>query len=451
MEQSLTKNVVNKNLCVGCGACVALDESREARMVYVNDQLIPKFTKNSRVSELAWCACPGKGVDYPSLYQKHYHQLPSDWRVGHVDHVWVGHAKDEGVRRTGSSGGVTSAVLIYLLEKKMIDAAVLVKQGTAEHPENASWFIARTKEEVLSCAQSVYVPVSVLDSLPHLLENETYAMTCVPEQSAALRELQHAGHSAAQRVKYVLGPYTGTSIEKKAIRAMMKNKGIADDDAITSLKWRAGEWPGYLEIITASGKILRSKKVYYNFLIPFFVTQTSLQSMDFANEFTDLSVGDAWSPKYEAMGLGFSVVASRTPAMTQIIQQMVSDGLLEMEQTELLKASEMHGHMIDFKKRGGYIRNRWRNFFTGYASDIGLEPRKMGMSRYIVELCISSVFLVCRTSFARWCMIHTPECILGPAFNTMRKTWKALSKPTKRKGLKELHMSARQPEWKTIH
>ncbi len=73
-------------------------------------------------------------------------------------------------------------------------------------------------------------------------------------------------------------------------------------DGITSLKWRAGEWPGYLEIKTESGRLIRSNKFYYNYLIPFFITRNSLQNMDFANEFCDLSVGDAWSPRFEKAG-----------------------------------------------------------------------------------------------------------------------------------------------------
>ena len=85
----------------------------------------------------------------------------------------------------------------------------------------------------------------------------------------------------------------------------MRSKGVSDDDAVTSLRWRAGEWPGYLQIQTASGREIRSKKVYYNFLIPFYITQASLQSMDFANEFADVSVGDAWSPRFESQGAGF--------------------------------------------------------------------------------------------------------------------------------------------------
>jgi coenzyme F420 hydrogenase subunit beta len=335
-----------------------------------------------------------------------------------------------------------------LLETKQIDGAILARQGIPT-AEQASWFIARNREEVLACAQSVYVPLSMLDSLRELIPGERYAMTCVPEQSAALRVLQHAGDMRARQIEYILGPYTGTALDRRAIRSLLRANKVANNDAITSLKWRAGEWPGYLEVITASGRIIRSKKVYYNFLIPFFVTQTSLQSMDFANEFTDLSVGDAWSPKFESLGQGFSVVASRTRKMTAILEEMSTKGLLELEQAEVLEASAMHGHMIDFKKRGGYLRNQWRRKIGLAAPDYGITPVGTTSSRIIVEVIISSIFVLCRNPLARWTMEHIPESILGPLFNNLRLAWKNASKPAKRKGLKDLRMECHEPEWKS--
>ena len=54
----------------------------------------------------------------------------------------------------------------------------------------------------------------------------------------------------------------------------------------------------------SDGKILKAEKFYYNYLIPFYITKGSLLSIDFCNELTDISVGDAWHPKYEKQGKG---------------------------------------------------------------------------------------------------------------------------------------------------
>jgi len=429
--------VVRGGICTGCGACVAC--APKAAMVPTLRGPIPSWSQDGIFPELALQACSGRGIDYPELYNRHYGRLPEDWRVGIVDKMWTGFAAHPEIRRIGASGGVTSRVLIFLVEAGLVDAVIVAKQG-APKPEEASWFIARTRQEILNCAQSVYIPVSMLDVLPRLEPGKRYAMTCVPEQSASLRVLQHAGHEKANHIKYVLGPYTGTALYPAAIRTLLRSKGVRDDDAITSLKWRAGEWPGYLQILTKSGREIRSKKVYYNFLIPFFVTQTSLQSMDFANEFCDLSVGDAWSPKFESLGAGFSVIASRSQEMTCIVEEMADKGLLEVTEVDPLETSAMHGHMIDFKKRGGYLRNQWRRMTGRIAANYGLTPQPLDTTRILVEIVISSIFIICRTYPARKALEWIPESILGPLFNWPRLGWKAASKPAKRKGLGALRM-----------
>lgn len=442
----LKQQVVEAGICTSCGACASLDASGLVQMRMDHRGLHPRL-EGADLVPLAWEACPGKGIDYPGLYRAHFGRLPEDWRIGICDKMWIGHSADPAIRKSGASGGVTTAVLIHLLESGKIDGAILARQGVPT-PEAAGWFIARTRQEVLDCAQSVYIPVPMLESLRHLQTGERYAITCTPDQSAALRVLQQAGHPPARQIEWVLGPYTGTALRPAAIRALLRSKGIPDADAIISLKWRAGEWPGYLEVRMASGRVVQSKKVYYNFLIPFYVTQASLQSIDFANEFTDLSVGDAWSPKYEALGQGFSVVCSRTPSMTLLLMEMAAAGLLTLEAVDPLEASAMHGHMIDFKKRGSSIRNRFRRRLGLAAPDDGLTPHPVGPDRIVAELVVSSIFVAAGTPVARQILEWIPESVIGPLFNRLRLTWKALSKPTKRKGLKDLTMECHTPAWK---
>lgn len=447
VQMRLLEQVIRPGLCVGCGACVVDAPPQVSEMVVGSSGPVPTFRDAFPLDEIIWDACPGKGIDYPELYRLHYGRLPDDWRIGLVEHLWIGHAADAAIRRAGASGGVTTAILLYLLETKRIDAAIVARQGIPT-AEQASHVIARTPAQIIASAQSVYVPVSMLDAMNHFVPGERYAMTCVPEQSAALRMLQHRGHPRARQVEYVLGPYTGTALDPRAIRALLRMHAVPDEDAVISLQWRAGEWPGHLEVRTASGCVVQSKKVYYNFLIPFYVTQASLQSMDFANEFTDLSVGDAWSPQFEGLGQGFSVVAARSTMMAAIVQEMQDRGLLTLDSVNVLETTAMHGHMIDFKKRGSYLRNLARRALGLASPDYGLRPVPIGAVRIAVEIVVSMLFVICRTPLARWCMEKVPERILGPLFNRLRLAWKSASKPAKRRGLATLGMKTSTPRWK---
>jgi coenzyme F420 hydrogenase subunit beta len=96
--------------------------------------------------------------------------------------------------------------------------------------------------------------------------------------------------------------------------------------------------------------------------------------------------------------------------------------------------------MIDFKKRGGYIRNRMRRFLCQPAADFGMKPSRLPVSRVLVEVVISGIFALAGTLFCRWLVERVPERVIGPVFNRLRLVWKAASKPTKRKGLGSLKM-----------
>jgi coenzyme F420 hydrogenase subunit beta len=126
--------------------------------------------------------------------------------------------------------------------------------------------------------------------------------------------------------------------------------------------------------------------------------------------------------------------------MERIVAAMVEQGRLNAEAIDPMKASEMHGHMIDFKKRGGYIRNRMRRLTGRAAPDFGMKPSPLPASRVAVECVISLIFLVCGSAPARWLLARIPESVIGPLFNRLRLGWKNLSKPTKRKGLAGLTM-----------
>lgn len=435
---SLMEQVVRRGLCTGCGACVACAKVGKADMRATPKGPVPFFEADADARDpLAWAICPGRGIPYLDVHEQFYGRVPENHLTGPLLAVRTGYAADPVLRRAGASGGVTTAVLVHLLETGRIDAAIVVKQGEPT-PDRASAVFARTREEIIAAAQSVYIPVSVLDRLRDLEPGKRYAMTCLPDQAATLRRLQVAGFAPARQVEYVLGPYTGTALYPAAIRCLLRSHKIRDDDAITSLQWRAGEWPGYLEIQTASGRVVKSKKVYYNFLIPFFVTRTSLLYMDFANEFCDLSVGDAWSPAFEASGGGHSVVVTRSEPMERVVCEMRDQGHLSLQDEDPLKASEMHGHMIDFKKRGSYIRIRLRRMLGLPVPDHACRPLPLPASRWGVEAVVSGLFICCGNPIARKILEFLPESIMGPVFNRLRLSWKSLSKPTKRKGLQEL-------------
>jgi coenzyme F420 hydrogenase subunit beta len=349
--------------------------------------------------------------------------------------IWIAHATDDHVRKNGASGGVITRVMMHLLDTSRVRGVIALRQGVPE-PERASPVIARTREEILACAQSVYAvtPVlTVLSQLEHLAG--PFAMVGLPEQVAAVRLLQAAGHPTSLRIAFIAGPYTGTNMYRGAVRAFLRAQGVSDSVPISRLQWRAGEWPGYLEVGTADGRVFRAEKFYYNYLIPFFISRNCQITPDFTNELTDISVGDAWSPAFESQRGGHSVVVARSSIGLEVLNELAQLGAISREEIHRLPALTMHGHMLDFKKRGTFLRLAVQARHGRPIPDFGYKPTDVPLNRRLMEKVISGSFALGSTSIARGIVSAVPPAAIGPVFNFLRRTWKAMSKPAKRQGL----------------
>jgi len=365
--------------------------------------------------------------------------------MGVVDSLRVGFASDRNWRRSASSGGVISRVLHFLLSTQRVDAVIVARQQ-ASAPLEAEWAILDSPSEILDTAQSVYTSVPMLEALEKLQPGLTYAMTCLPDQSAALRVLQRLGVRAAQQVTTIIGPFVGTGLEPEALDTFLAKQGISRGD-VTQIRWRDGEWPGSLAVTVKGGEVFSMPKFYYNHLTPSFLNRQSLQSMDFYNEFADIAVGDAWSPAYEERGEGFSLIVTRNAEATALLKAMEEERELTFEEINLESALNMHAHMRDFKNRGSYIRNRFRRLLGFAARDTGTKPINVPKRRYAIEVAVSTIFIVAGSTPGRFLVRVIPDPLLGPAFASLRVRWKGLSKGTKRLGLQGYGVEATEPHW----
>jgi coenzyme F420 hydrogenase subunit beta len=441
----LAREVIAPGLCTHCGSCAGLSQGTLVMQPSVRGPLpAPSGGGPVQLPPLAYDACPGKGLPYPELNEKIFGALPENWLIGAYRQLYIGYSAVPEVRRRAASGGVITQTLLYLLEQGLVQGAVVVRQGRPR-PWQAEAVIARSAEEIRAASQSVYAPVPVNLLLPQMAAFEgALAYVGLPDQVAALRRLQQQGDPAAQKVKVVLGPYTGANMYAGAVESYLRANGVHSLDEVAELRYREGEWPGYLMVRTRSGRVLKAEKFYYNYLIPFYLTRSTLLSVDFTNELTDISVGDAWHPRYEAQGGGFSVVVARSAAGQATLQAMQAAGLLHLEEVALADALAMHGHMLDFKKRGAFIRMEWQAALGKPVPDYGYRPRAIPSQRRLVEIVIALLFAICGTQAARRLVEFIPIQLLGPFFNTLRKSWKAISKPSKRQGLMEMEFVVEQ-------
>ena len=135
----LFKNVIEKDLCIGCGACVGQDRLGNLKMEW-NDFgfLVPKRESLSkRVDNSAIKVCPfnpspenevrteNELADLFLTGAPNFHP-----KIGKYYDTYVGYSNE--FRLTSSSGGLASYIVKELLMKGIVDAVYVVKETISE-------------------------------------------------------------------------------------------------------------------------------------------------------------------------------------------------------------------------------------------------------------------------------------------------------------------------------
>ncbi|MCF8366032.1 MAG: Coenzyme F420 hydrogenase/dehydrogenase, beta subunit C-terminal domain [Bacteroidales bacterium] len=426
--------MMHSELCNRCGSCVGLSEGK----IIFDDRegrYLPRMVAeiDDKTADRLWNACSGKDFSFPE-YNAHFYSEASHFHeyTGSYENIYIGHANDEAVRRNSASGGIISAILIYLLEKGRIDGVVTLRMSH-EKPWLSEPFIATTRAEIMEAAQSKYTISSVNEILPECEKFDgTLAYVGIPPQVQSIRKLQKINDPSVKNIKYLFGPFYGNTLYFSSVKSFLKTYGEKDFTKITKLYFRYGEWPGNMRIEMKSGRVIELKKFHANYLIPFHVLKNSLYCTDFTNEFTDISGGDAWAPVYEDRGKGFSMIFTRTKAGQEIIDEMLKEDLLSAEVITEEEAIKMHSHGYDFKKRGSFIRIKFRKLTGKSIPDYGYKIGGFGASRYFMEMIISTMFVLMSTGLARRTVEQFPPGFIGKLFEKARTAWKNSTKKIKR-------------------
>jgi coenzyme F420 hydrogenase subunit beta len=431
------EEVIRSGLCNRCGTCVGLSRGK----IVFDDRLgkylpVIKEPLDEEEENLVFGACSGKGFNFPAERKRIYGaETKHHSFLGAYSNIYIGFSKNEEIRRNSASGGIITSILVWMLEKGKIDGAVVLGMSK-EQPWLTKPFIATTKEELLEAAQSKYIISSVNEILPDIEKFDgTIAYVGLPGQVQSIRLLQEMDHPSVKNIKYIFGPFYGNTLHFSSVKSFIRSFGFKDYRNIRKLYFRYGEWPGKMRVEFENGKAIELAKFHANYLIPFHIVKNSLLCTDLSNEYTDISGGDAWAPVYEERGKGFSMVIPRSGRGQKILDEMVSDGSLELMPVEQDEAIRMHSHGYDLKKRGTFIRLKFRRLLGQRIPDYGYEIKGFSISRYLMELVIGAMFLLLGTKPARFIVEKIPPGTVGGVFEKTRKIWKKSTHRIKRDDL----------------
>ena len=329
----ITKN----NLCLGCGLCESV--YKEKCRMYLSEKGFyqPGFTEPLTAKEERQLGkiCPGIKIHNTNANAR------SIW--GGVLQVSNGWASDPKIRQLSSSGGVTSALAIYLLESGKVDAVLHVGVGGENFLHNRL-HVSRSREDVLTRNASRYAPAAVFNHILEIFESnkdETYVFIGKPCDIAGLQNLLREYPQYACRVKYYLAIFCAGmpsyNASQKAIDSF--NKCATP----TSLRYRGDGWPGYFTVSFDDGTT--SRMTYNESWGKILGKQIGFRCKicpDGIGLLADISSGDAWNtsngyPDFtEADGRNFCFIRSQRGV--QLFREAEQAGYI---QTELLDINDV--------------------------------------------------------------------------------------------------------------
>ncbi len=439
LVKKIFTEVINPGNCFHCGLCAGLSKNL-FKMIDSNSGPIPKLIRKPNKNDTSdlkkiVLACPGRGIPYDFLSKKLITKKKSKI-IGNYNSLYIASSNSKVVRQKASSGGLVRSLLIELIKSKKVDYVCILDEKKNKIL-NFDLLITKNIDQILNSSQSIYQTTPLLHRLKELKKNKKYVFVGLPEHIASLRILKIKYPKDFNHIKFLISIYSGTNMYPGAIEFYLKGNGVSNINEIRKINWRYGEWPGMLRIETKNEKILSLKKFYYNYLIPFFISKNCLITPDFTGELSDISVGDAWSPKLESKGYGYSVAISRSKIFDKILIKLKKKKYLYLKKIDFKNTVRMHAHMIEFKKVGSYLRIE-KLKKKGPVPLYDLEPKDISPLRKKIESLIGLIISIASNKKIKFLFSLINSKLMGFIFKIIRQMWKSITKPTKRKGLDNL-------------
>jgi coenzyme F420 hydrogenase subunit beta len=296
----LEKEVQKYNFCGKCGGCVSFCSASNLGALKVGPDGMPMFADEEKCLKCGICymICPNTRDLDEELKKKAKWEPP----IGPIKDLLSAQTTNPAVGERCTDGGVVTSLLLYLLDKHMIDGALVSK---SDGPFHRGPKLAVSEEEIISASGSHYdesFSIAELGSQystysPAMQELKTLrkglidrvAMVGTPCQIHTVRKMQVLGIIPSDVIKYCFGLFCMENFSFNDIQLRHLEKQYGFDLAHVSKVNVKEDFFIYLN----NGKVIH---------IPFEEIDTiarpaCLVCPDFSAEFSDASFGGLGSPE----------------------------------------------------------------------------------------------------------------------------------------------------------
>lgn len=329
-QSQLIDKVLNRGICVTCGACVGLCPyfSYFDGKVVVLDRCTSDTWRCLQI-------CPRADYDDTSLDRIREQNQASE--IGLFQKIFMARSTKKEIIKMAQYGGIVSALLIYALEMGLIESAIITDKGDGI---SSAGNIARDRSDILKCAGSRYNAAGGLSALNRAIqENEKkLAVVGLPCQMEALARMSLMEPDGAERVNHVslkIGLFCTWALDYRQLNEYLKDSGIEKP-----VKRYDIPPPPSQIFLALTEKGLREFPL--EDIRPFIQKGCSLCG-DMTAEHADISVGSVEGLE------GWNTVVVRNKKAGDIMQAAIDDHYIEIDQFP----KENFGHLKEasLKKR----------------------------------------------------------------------------------------------------
>ncbi|RLF11817.1 MAG: hypothetical protein DRJ62_03225 [Thermoprotei archaeon] len=309
----LVRDVIKKGFCSLCGTCAA---TCPVNAIAIDGE--PHLVGVCEECGLCYAHCPQtEPLENPEfsrvLHGGHYVE-----GIGHFRDAYMAKSKIDEILGRAYKGGVVTSLLLYMMDKKLIDAAIVTR---ATEVWEAYPHVALNREDIVSAAGTKYTSSPVVLGLARAvieMNKHRVAVVGVPCHIRAIRKMMYSekgylklGHA----VTFLIGIFCMESLHYERFIRFLEGKDINVKD-IKKFEITKGK---FIAISKDGSEALK---------IPVKELEECMMTCrrncgDFAAEMADISVGAVGAPP------GWSTVVIRTKKGEMVFHGAVEEGYLD--------------------------------------------------------------------------------------------------------------------------
>lgn len=316
----LEQEVVRRGLCSKCGGCVSFCSAWERNALEIGEDGVPRYVNEDDCLQCGICylICPQTKELDTEVQERFGWKLP----IGAYRAIASARATDKKILGGATDGGVVTSLLVYMLERRLIDGAIVSGKNGFSRREPQ---IATTCQELIQAVGSQFSDSRHLEELGEKYSTaakswgrrdlKNLAIVGTPCQIKTVRKMQCLRILPADIISYAIGLFCMQAFSFDAlIREMLEKSLVSDSKDIVKLNVKED-----FGITLSNGVIIyvpleEIEKV---------ACPACLACTDFANEYADISVGGLGSPQ------GYSTTLTRTEDGGRIYSEALRRGYIE--------------------------------------------------------------------------------------------------------------------------